>query len=232
MTNKDEKYNGWTNYETWNIALWCDNDEPTYRTILRMAERSTSVQAFAKAISEMFRVNNISDISRRDLHEVNYIEVARSILDENSIVKPDDEIQVIDVAATQEPKQISDWGAVETFSPDNDNFALLMSYDKTNWSGFDFSAWHIMNLTASDYDYDGLNDTNVYPRENGLATKWHDQESIHYWIVDNVPEHKFMHSARRIAYNIVTAENYQRWLPVTYTSGKGITFTVPTPATL
>ena len=23
-------YNGWTNYETWNVALWMDNDEPTY----------------------------------------------------------------------------------------------------------------------------------------------------------------------------------------------------------
>ena len=23
-------FNGWTNYETWNVALWMDNDEPTY----------------------------------------------------------------------------------------------------------------------------------------------------------------------------------------------------------
>ena len=25
------RYNGWTNYETWNVALWLDNEEPTYR---------------------------------------------------------------------------------------------------------------------------------------------------------------------------------------------------------
>ena len=24
-------YNGWTNYETWNVALWMDNDEESYQ---------------------------------------------------------------------------------------------------------------------------------------------------------------------------------------------------------
>lgn len=24
-------YNGWTNYETWNVPLWIDNEEPSYR---------------------------------------------------------------------------------------------------------------------------------------------------------------------------------------------------------
>ena len=28
--NRNE-YNGWTNYETWNVALWIDNEEPMYR---------------------------------------------------------------------------------------------------------------------------------------------------------------------------------------------------------
>ena len=25
-----EDYNGWTNYETWNVKLWLDNDEATF----------------------------------------------------------------------------------------------------------------------------------------------------------------------------------------------------------
>ena len=27
-------YNGWTNYETWNVALWMDNDEESYKIAL------------------------------------------------------------------------------------------------------------------------------------------------------------------------------------------------------
>ena len=27
MEEKEQRYNGWTNYETWAVALWLDNDE-------------------------------------------------------------------------------------------------------------------------------------------------------------------------------------------------------------
>ena len=29
-TTSDKKYNGWTNYETWAVGLWNDNDQATY----------------------------------------------------------------------------------------------------------------------------------------------------------------------------------------------------------
>lgn len=29
----DRTYNGWTNYETWNVVLWIENDEGIYNYI-------------------------------------------------------------------------------------------------------------------------------------------------------------------------------------------------------
>jgi len=31
-------YNGWANYDTWNVMLWLDNDEPLYRETCRYFE--------------------------------------------------------------------------------------------------------------------------------------------------------------------------------------------------
>lgn len=36
--NEDAKYNGWTNYETWNCALWLDNDQGSHEYWTEVAQ--------------------------------------------------------------------------------------------------------------------------------------------------------------------------------------------------
>jgi len=42
----DTEYNGWTNYETWNVALWINNDECLYN----LAREAGDYQTFVKEI--------------------------------------------------------------------------------------------------------------------------------------------------------------------------------------
>ncbi len=45
---KDTTYNGWKNYETWNVALWIGNDEGLYH----MARECSDYAAFAKMMDD------------------------------------------------------------------------------------------------------------------------------------------------------------------------------------
>ena len=40
MSTSDDKYNGWTNYETWLVNLWMDNEENTQAAVTDMARQA------------------------------------------------------------------------------------------------------------------------------------------------------------------------------------------------
>ena len=53
----DQSYNGWTNYSTWNVALWLQNDEGLYN----LAKEYPSYEAFSEMMMEMGEDNATLD---------------------------------------------------------------------------------------------------------------------------------------------------------------------------
>ena len=49
---QDDTYNGWYNYETWNVALWMGNDEIMYRHA--RANRNLGYRGWAKRWQDEF----------------------------------------------------------------------------------------------------------------------------------------------------------------------------------
>jgi hypothetical protein len=102
MPNKT--YNGWSNYETWNVKLWLDNDEGTQeywhervREIARtsiarypgqslrdsaIADLSEELKAEHEQLAPDLGATVWSDLLGAAMSEVNWREIAKSYLDD------------------------------------------------------------------------------------------------------------------------------------------------------
>lgn len=116
-------YNGWSNYETWNVKLWMDNDEYSYRRYEEMAQEAyddaESDETFSRednaalSLSKTLRseyedaLNDIlenarisasvwSDLLTSALGEVDWYEIAESLLSNVEKEKDDDDGEVED----------------------------------------------------------------------------------------------------------------------------------------
>jgi len=91
----DNKYNGWTNYETWNLNLWIRNDEEDHSHALEMAFDSLDEHELSKKLKEWAyymadecissstsEFGFITDMIYSSIKEVNFYEVAKSLWEE------------------------------------------------------------------------------------------------------------------------------------------------------
>jgi hypothetical protein len=73
-----DTYNGWTNWETWQINLWLDNEEPLYREKVRFLKRGDlkddRVESFCR---EQFP-EGTPDMDPGDMNKVNWEEIGES----------------------------------------------------------------------------------------------------------------------------------------------------------
>jgi hypothetical protein len=123
----DKTYNGWTNYETRNVALWLDNDHHIERFWSAMAQEcwneatATSVwtreESATYALAELLK-DDIAEENRpslegcygdllgADLSKVNWDEIAEHYV--NDVQKDDDEEDEDDEEPEDEDKEEPD----------------------------------------------------------------------------------------------------------------------------
>src|SRR3954466_6699808 len=91
--NPRRNYNGWTNYETWVVRLWLDNEEPSYRYWTGQASRwhgrcdaaCRLAEQLKEELSDGSPVNEptvYGDLMNAALEEVNWLEIAESYLED------------------------------------------------------------------------------------------------------------------------------------------------------
>ncbi len=82
-------YNGWSNYETWNVKLWLDNEQGSSEEVRDMARRARSVNDLAESLKVMvndaapdLRASCFADLLNAALGEVDWYEIAESYYEE------------------------------------------------------------------------------------------------------------------------------------------------------
>ena len=73
----DISYNGWENYETWNVALWINNDEGLYN----LAQECGDYETFVKCLYEYYGSTETGDGVKFSDPKVNVIQINSDMFD-------------------------------------------------------------------------------------------------------------------------------------------------------
>ena len=85
----DETYNGWTNYETWAVKLWIDNEQSSQEYWLAAAKLDTGrgydlakqlQDEHEELIPDAVNGTVFADLLNAALGSVNWDEIARSLI--------------------------------------------------------------------------------------------------------------------------------------------------------
>lgn len=104
---ENNKYNGWTNYETWCVALWLDNDSGSAHYVAALAEavydaaeadrsftrEERAALELADRLKEEIEEHNplagqatlYTDLLNTALAEVNFYEIAQNVLTDQGL---------------------------------------------------------------------------------------------------------------------------------------------------
>lgn len=87
MSNKT--YNGWCNYETWNVNLWLDNEQGSYEEKRDIIRRASSKHKAAQALRDYVEetmpdlgANMWADLLSAAMSEVDWDEIVDAEWDE------------------------------------------------------------------------------------------------------------------------------------------------------
>ena len=90
-------YNGWTNYETWNVKLWLDNEEGTYADTQHMArgardewELADELKSYVEDMAPDLGASMFADLLGAALSEVNWQEIAAAYIEDYAEGEGDD----------------------------------------------------------------------------------------------------------------------------------------------
>lgn len=84
----DKTYNGYTNYETWNVALWIDNDQGEQEYWIEQTRQAKNVYELEAILKEYHNQNmpevrgTYADLLQAALDSVNWMEIAENFWEE------------------------------------------------------------------------------------------------------------------------------------------------------